>query len=55
MVVNFRICKISRGAHKLTRTTTLIKKKVIKRGVVQLEVLYSIYNIFLLKIIFLFD
>jgi hypothetical protein len=53
MVVNFRIREISRGAHKLTQTPTLIiKKKVIKRGVVQLEVLYSIYNIFLLNIIF---
>jgi hypothetical protein len=25
MVINFRVCGISRGAHKLTRTPTLIK------------------------------
>ena len=28
MVVNFRARRISRGAHKLTRTPTLIKKTV---------------------------
>jgi len=26
MVINFRTCEISRGAHKLIRTLTLIKK-----------------------------
>jgi hypothetical protein len=28
MVVNFRVCEISRDAHKLARTPTLIKKKI---------------------------
>lgn len=28
MVVNFKICRISRGAHKLTQTPTLIKIKI---------------------------
>jgi hypothetical protein len=27
MIVNFRICKINRDTRKLTRTSTLIKKK----------------------------
>jgi hypothetical protein len=29
MVINFRACGISRGACRLTRTPTLIKKKTI--------------------------
>jgi hypothetical protein len=37
MVVNFRTRGISRDVHKLTRTYTLIKKKV------QLEILDLIY------------
>ena len=28
MIVNFRVFRISRGAHKLTRTLILIKKKI---------------------------
>jgi len=28
MVVNFRICRISRGTYKLTRTSILIKKEM---------------------------
>ena len=31
MVVNFRVREISRGARKLTRTPTLIKKNIIKQ------------------------
>ena len=31
MFVNFRVREISRGARKLTRTPTLIKKNIIKQ------------------------
>jgi hypothetical protein len=30
MIVNFIICKINQGTHKLTHTSTLIKKKLFR-------------------------
>jgi len=32
MIINFRIYKINQGMYKLTRTSILIKKKIISHG-----------------------
>jgi hypothetical protein len=37
LVVNFKVSKISRGARKLTRTPTVIKKKNFPRATTSLD------------------
>jgi dihydroxyacetone kinase len=44
MVVNFNARGISRGARKLTRTSTLIKKKLNKAQVKQMEQMTILLN-----------
>jgi hypothetical protein len=56
MVVNFRTHGISRGARKLARTPTLIKKSVCLEKKINLLFLifYDGFKIFILKIKILF-
>jgi hypothetical protein len=61
MIVNFRACGISRGAYKLTRTSTLKKKKKTQNKFTKIIIIfpnsliryaYSTYNILIPCVIF---
>jgi hypothetical protein len=55
MVVNFRVCEISRGTHKLTRTPTLIffYKKVRQIDQIQPDLFLSGVRAVIIKILVL--